>query len=459
MANPKRPPFGGFFHPASNEEDAELTHVGPGTPGGNYLRRYWHPIALVSELKDMPMPIRVLGEDLVLFRAKNGKLGLVHRACSHRGTSLEYGIISENGIRCAYHGWHYGLDGTVLETPSEPPGSRLRDSLCHGAYRTHEHAGLIFTYMGPPDETPEFPIYDTLVWPQPNRLLPYKLDMPCNWLQVHENAADPIHTAYLHSIVTGVQFTPAFSALPVLQFIETPLGLLSVATRRCGDNVWVRASDAILPNVAQFGTGFVDGEREKFALCAAFTRWIVPSDDTHCWVIGVRHLNPVIDPYNESRPDEIGLGKIDLMGQTDERPYRDRQKSPGDWDAMVAQGPIAIHKNEHLSSTDIGIAQMRRQIRNGIRAVASGATPSQPKRYGKGIVPTYNNEIILKVPAGSGDDAAVLHEFGRKVCDLVIGSEGVEVGTRQKQVEQAVRSLQTNESFAASVKKEALVDG
>jgi len=263
MANPKRPPFGGFYHPASTEEDAELTHVGPGTPGGNYLRRYWHPIALVSELKDMPMPIRVLGEDLVLFRAKSGKLGLVHRACSHRGTSLEYGIISENGIRCAYHGWHYGLDGTVLETPSEPPGSRLRESLCHGAYRTHEHAGLIFTYMGPPDETPEFPIYDTLVWPQPNTLVPYKLDMPCNWLQVHENAADPIHTAYLHSIVTGVQFTPAFSALPVLEFIETPLGLLSVATRRCGENIWVRASDAILPNVAQFGTGFVDGHTAR----------------------------------------------------------------------------------------------------------------------------------------------------------------------------------------------------
>jgi nitrite reductase/ring-hydroxylating ferredoxin subunit len=448
MSKAKRPPFGGYHAQPPYEDDAELTRVGPGTPCGEYLRRFWHPIAMISELKDAPMPIRALGEDLILFRDKSGRVGLVHKRCPHRGTSLEYGIIGEHGIRCAYHGWAFDVDGTVIDTPSEPPNSRLKETLCHGAYRTHEFAGLIFAYMGPPAETPDFPVYDALIWPDGNRLVPYKLDMPCNWLQVHENSADPIHTAYLHSIVTGVQFTPAFAELPTLEFMETPLGLLSVATRRCGENLWIRASDAILPNVAQFGSGFVDGSKEKFALCAAFTRWITPIDDTNCLVIGVRHFNDVIDPRHEGREQDIGLGKIDLMGQTNERPYRDRQKSPGDWDAMVAQGPITNHKSENLCWTDKGVAQVRRQIRNGIRKLQStGELPEQPRRYGKGIVPTYNNETILRVPKIDGDDAAVIASFGHKICRAVIDSDAIPLGERQAEMERAVRRMQAERAF------------
>jgi nitrite reductase/ring-hydroxylating ferredoxin subunit len=447
MAKPKRPPFGGYLNPVSSEIDTELTGVGPRTPGGDYLRRFWHPIAMASQVNDMPVPIRVLGEDLVLFRDKGGRLGLVHRHCSHRGMSLEYGIIGQHGIRCAYHGWAYDVDGTVLETPSEPAGSRLKESICHGAYRTHEYQGLIFAYMGPPEQTPEFPVYDSLVWPEGNKLVPYRLDMPCNWVQVHENAADPVHTAYLHSIVTGVQFTPSFAALPVLEFAETPLGFLAIATRRCGDNLWIRASDVILPNIAQFGTGFVDGEKEKFALCAAFTRWIVPVDDTNCWVIGWRHFNDVIDPRHEGRENDIGLGKIDLMGQTDERPYIDRQKSPGDWDAMVAQGPIVVRANEHLSSTDKGVALMRRQVREGIRDVQAGKMPARPRAYGKGLVSTYNNETILRVPEREGDDQAVMRNFGNKVCRTAIQSADLPVGERQAFVEKVVREMQATGAF------------
>jgi len=457
MAKVKPAPYSGYHIPISLDTEPDLTGVGPGTPGGEYLRRFWHPVAMASELRDVPMPIRVLGEDLVLFRDLSGRLGLVHRHCSHRGTSLEYGIIGPDGIRCAYHGWKYGVDGTVLETPSEPPGSRLKDSFCHGAYRTHEYAGLIFAYMGPPDAVPEFPVYDTLVWPDGNQLVPYKLDMPCNWLQVHENAADPIHTAYLHAIVSGVQFTPAFAELPELEFMETPIGLLSIATRRCGENLWIRASDVILPNVAQFGTGFVDGSKEKFALCAAFTRWIVPVDDLNCWVIGVRHFNPVIDPRNEGRADRIGLGKIDLMGQTDERPYADRQKNPGDWDAMVAQRRIAIRANEHLASTDKGVALLRRQLRAGMRDVRAGQAPRQPQRYPGQPVPTYNNETILSVPARGAGDAAVVRAFGHKICRAVIDSAGLPVGRRQADVEQAVRGMQQRGEFHAAAGSAAAV--
>ncbi len=302
--------------------------------------------------------------------------------------------------------------------------------------------------MGPPAETPDFPIYDALTWPEGNKLVAYKLDMPCNWLQVHENSADPIHTAYLHSIVTGVQFTPAFAELPTLEFMETPLGLLSIATRRCGDNLWIRASDSILPNVAQFGSGYVDGSKEKFALCAAFTRWITPVDDTHCWVIGVRHFNDVIDPNHEGRAEDIGLGKIDLMGQTDERPYLERQKSPGDWDAIVAQGHITNHRNENLCWTDKGVALVRRQIRNGIRKLRSaGQLPEQPRRYGRAIVPTYNNETILRVPKVEGDDIKVIAAFGHKICHAVVESAAIPLGERQKQMASTVRAMQASGAF------------
>lgn len=448
-------PFSGYLKPRSEDTEPDLTRVGPRTPGGEYLRRFWHPVAMASELGDKPLPLTALGEKLILFRDKGGRLGLVHRHCSHRGTSLEFGIISERGIRCAYHGWMYDIDGTVLDTPSEPPGSKLKHSLCHGAYRTHEYAGLIFAYMGPPDQVPEFPVYDALTWPAGNKLVPYKIPTPCNWLQMHENAADPVHTAYLHTIVSGVQFTPAFGALPELEFMETPLGLLCIATRRCGDNLWIRASDVILPNVAQFGTGVVDGTKEKTALCAAFTRWITPVDDTHCLVIGVRHFNDEIDPEHLGREEDIGLGKLDLMGQTDERPYAERQKSPGDYDAVVGQGPIAVRADEHLSSTDRGVSILRRQLRRGIREVQEGAAPSQPRRYSGTCVPTYNNETILQVPERDGDDRLVRRDFGHRICQLAQDCADLPVGERQAHFSREVRRMQAAGAFYEPLQENA----
>jgi nitrite reductase/ring-hydroxylating ferredoxin subunit len=459
MAKTKRPPFGGYHAQVPFEDDAELTRVGPGSPCGEYLRRFWHPIAMGEEIKAAPISVRILGENLILFRDKSGSIGLVHKHCSHRGMSLEYGIVGENGIRCAYHGWAFSVDGTVIDTPSEPPGSKLRETICHGAYRTHEFAGLVFAYMGPVAETPEFPVYDTLVWPENTKLVPFKLDLPCNWLQVHENSADPIHTAYLHSIVTGVQFSQSFANLPTLEFTETPLGLLSIATRRCDDNLWIRASDSILPNVAQFGTGFVDGSKEKFALTAAFTRWITPVDDTHCFYVGFRQFNDVIDPRHEGREQDVGLGKIDLMGQTNERPYAERQRSPGDWDAMVSQGGITNHSNENLCWTDKGIAQVRRQIRNGIRKLKeTGRLPEQPRQYGAQIVPTYNNETILNVPNVSNDDEAVIKRFGNKICRIVIDSSHMPVGERQAYVERAFRDLQSAQAFYSDIQRSTSVE-
>ena len=171
-------------------EDTELTHVGPGTPCGEYLRRFWQPVALSDDLGEFPIRIRIMGEDLVLFRDRSQRIGLLELHCSHRGTSLEFGRTAERGIRCCYHGWLFDIDGKILETPGGSNDGMLKDRLWHGAYPALEHGGLIFAYMGPPDEKPAFSVLDT--FDLPGFCSRFKIyNLPCNWLQVKENCMDP----------------------------------------------------------------------------------------------------------------------------------------------------------------------------------------------------------------------------------------------------------------------------
>ena len=163
--------FGGYFHRNVPDEDAELTHVGPGTPCGEYMRRFWQPVCFSDDLRDLPHRVKILGEELVGFRDLSGTVGLLELHCSHRGTSLEFGLVGEKGIRCCYHGWLFAADGTILETPGEPAENTLKDRLFHGAYRIHEDHGIVFAYLGPPDQQPPFPVYDSFVRPG-YRLIP-----------------------------------------------------------------------------------------------------------------------------------------------------------------------------------------------------------------------------------------------------------------------------------------------
>ena len=128
--------YGAYLHRDVPAEDEELSHVGPETPCGEYLRRFWQPICFSDELKDLPHRVKILGEELVVFRDRRGTVGLLELHCPHRGASLEYGLIDATGIRCCYHGWLFAADGTILETPGEPAHSTLKDRLCHGAYPT-----------------------------------------------------------------------------------------------------------------------------------------------------------------------------------------------------------------------------------------------------------------------------------------------------------------------------------
>ena len=157
--------YSAYHHRERPEADAEITRVGPGTPCGEYLRRFWQPIITSEELQDLPRAPRIMGEDSVAFRDKSSAVGLLELHCPHRGTSLEFGLISEKGIRCCYHGWCFDVDGKVLETPGEPPESTLKDRLYHGAYPIHEYCGLVFAYMRPPDQQPVFPSLTPMTCP------------------------------------------------------------------------------------------------------------------------------------------------------------------------------------------------------------------------------------------------------------------------------------------------------
>jgi phthalate 4,5-dioxygenase len=174
----------------SKEENNLLTQTGPGSPAGNLLRRYWQPVALVNELAagGAPLAVRILGEDLVLFRDDKGRAGLLGIHCSHRGTDLSYGRVEDGGLRCLYHGWLYDIEGRCLEQPGEPWGGEQRAAIRHPAYPCREAGGVIFTYMGP-GEPPLLPNYDFLS-ASPDYLYVSKIFHECNYLQANEGNID-----------------------------------------------------------------------------------------------------------------------------------------------------------------------------------------------------------------------------------------------------------------------------
>jgi len=407
--------FGGYHHRDVPGEDTELTHVGPGTLCGEYLRRYWQPICFSDDLGDLPQRIRILGEELVVFRDRSGSVGLLELHCPHRGTSLEFGLIDAKGIRCCYHGWLFAPDGTILETPGEPADSTLKDRLFHGAYPTHEDRGIVFAYMGPPEQRPPLPLYDSFVRPG-YRLIPgQKYFYPCNWLQIMENAMDPAHTAFLHTIVSGAVFTNEFGVLPELEFVETPIGMIYVATRRVGNNVWARMVEAVMPNLQQVAPIWEDGHREHPFSGPMMSRWIVPLDDTNTMLIEFRHVSET----EGVTPAWWADRSIMLPGQLGADSYEEGQRHPGDYEAQVSQRPIAVHGLEHLGATDRGITMFRNQMRRGIRAVQAGRDPAGLSRDTDAVIPTYCNDTIVRIPPeeDSERDRQLMRTTGRQLAD------------------------------------------
>ena len=268
--------YGAYHHRERPADDEELTRVGPGTPCGEYLRRFWQPVILSEELRDLPRRLRIMGEDLVAFRDRRGAVGLLELHCPHRGTSLEFGLVSDKGIRCCYQGWLVDIDGTILETPGEPSDSTLKDRLFHGAYPVREYGGLVFAYMGPQDKKPDFRVLDTYDLPGYRMVARAPTVWECNWLQVKENSMDPAHLAFLHTLPGSQGFTEDLGALGEWDWMETPVGMVYIDTRRQGDRVWVRVADFIPPNIHQFPPNADPMAKRTVINRPAATTWAVP---------------------------------------------------------------------------------------------------------------------------------------------------------------------------------------
>ena len=406
--------FDGYHRRAVPPPDPELTQVGPGTPCGEYLRRFWQPVAFVRELGEAPLRVQILGEDLVVFRDRGGRTGVLHLHCAHRGASLEYGIPLERGLRCCYHGWVFDRDGRCLETPGEPAGSRLCERVWQGAYPTHEFAGLVFAYLGPPERRPPFPLYDSYVVPGHTLLPAAKFTLPCNWLQVKDNSMDPVHTAFLHALSSGYQFTEAFGVVPELDWVLTEAGMVYIATRRLGDLVWVRVCDFMPPNVHQFTREIEEATTAKPASRPVIIRWAVPNDDTRTTNFELAQVDPAwgLTPAQVAQPG---------FGQSDDRPYAERQRFPADFDAQSSQRTIAVHALEHLASTDRGVIMLRTIVRDGVRAVARGDDPFGTEVIDGRHIPTFTQDVVFEIPPGADADAdrRLLRAAGRSVVKAV----------------------------------------
>jgi phenylpropionate dioxygenase-like ring-hydroxylating dioxygenase large terminal subunit len=239
--------------------NADWTLVGAGTKMGELLRRYWHPVGLSSHATDMPRQVRVLGEDLILFRDKTGRPGLVHSRCAHRGTTLYYGRVEERGIRCCYHGWLFDVEGRCLEQPCEPEGGRHRDRVRQPWYPVREQYGLIFAYMGPPERKPVLPRYRCLEELDEGEFLETNdtsiggggpTIIPCNWFQHYDNLPDTFHVYVLHTTFSGVQFVNDMGILPEVSWHLTDKGVKTVSIRKLDNGrVFRRVSEAVLPTL------------------------------------------------------------------------------------------------------------------------------------------------------------------------------------------------------------------
>src|SRR5579862_1226915 len=190
----------------SKEENELLCRVGPGTPMGEVFRRYWLVAGISREVPEPdcpPVRVRLLGEDLVMFRDSNGKVGLLAENCSHRRASLFYGRNEECGLRCIYHGWKYDVEGNIVDTPAEPAESMLKHHVRHTAYPCIEANGLVMTYMGPKAKQPLLPNFEWLSLPADHVSVEGKYWNENNWLQSVEGDCDSAHIEYLHRAVGG----------------------------------------------------------------------------------------------------------------------------------------------------------------------------------------------------------------------------------------------------------------
>ena len=349
------------------EENEYLTRVGPGTPAGELLRRYWYPVAIAADLTpDNPTKfVRILGEDLVLFVTPEGEAGLLNDRCAHRGASLSYGRVEARGIACAYHGWLYDTKGNCVETPAEPADSKFCLTVKQKAYPVQKLAGLYWAYLGP-QPAPIIPKYD--VWARTDgwhwlRALP---QLDCNWLQAMENSVDTAHLHILH------------------QELVTDGFRVESTTRGTIDNL-------VKYEMEEFAHGIVkrryfrDGKIEEHPLLfptvlrqANRTQIRVPIDDTHTWIVYVHFVADSAEP--RANKDEVPVNyrkpfKEPLGARHPFTKFRLDEVDAQDFMAWETQGPILDRTRERLAASDRGVVMYREILKREIEKVQRGLDP------------------------------------------------------------------------------------
>ena len=390
----------------SQAENDLLTQVGPGTPAGTLFRRYWHPVALSRELPEgaAPLAVRLLGEDLTLFRDEFGRLGLLGLHCSHRRSDLSYGRIEDGGLRCLYHGWLYDVHGRILETPAEPGSSTLKDKIQHPAYPCHEVGGVIFSYMGP-GGPPLFPAYDC--WDaSPEYLHATKLYNDCNYLQGLEGSLDSSHLSYLHQslpkpdpanpkrapagrAITGSSLAGktlmALDSTPRLETEETSWGMRMYQIRKApaaggAEMQYVGITNFLYPFIACIVGGAIDDG--DYTL-----NWHTPIDDTHQLEFDISFSRSRVldkEAIEEDFHKEFGPD-FRFLRNPSNRWLQDREEMKSatfsgmgsafavhDNFATVSEGPIMDRTQEHLGYGDVVAIAGRRLLLRAIRDVQEG---------------------------------------------------------------------------------------
>lgn len=438
-ASPTKPnqPYSAYYMRSAPVIDTQITHAGPGTPLGELMRRFWQPICLSEQLRDVPLAVRILNEELVVFKDGKGQIGVLQKQCCHRGASLEYGIIQECGIRCCYHGFHFDIDGTILEAPAaRDKGERLAKNLAQGAYPAMERDGLIFAYMGPPESRPPFAEYDAFEKRGDTRLVAFSNIYPCNWLQVIDNIADQMHTSFLHNmpylyngnVPEGLPWEdvslPSFAATPIMDYVEVRNGtaMCFIAGRRMGeDKVWIRIQDCIVPNMTEHAYLFEQGNEHRIFHRVSMARWYVPVDDHNCIIFGWRTFGKEADPLQRGTEERVGYDNMDfLMGQVGNRSYEEAQRLPGDWEAITSMGPIVSHERENPIDSDAGVYMFRKLLRNAVDSGSNMADNYLSRAFKGQQYYCYTQNNVLAIPKHDSKtaDEALIRTVGRKIIEL-----------------------------------------
>lgn len=367
--------------------DYELTCVEGGSPMGELLRRYWQPVCTSDELQDLPRKEKLLCEEIVVFRDKQGRVGALEPHCAHRGTSLEWGQIEERGIRCCYHGWLYDTQGRCLEMPCESEETRRALDVWQPAYPTTEYGGLVFVYMGPPGTEPLFPRFD-IVDPDRGQDVvlrgmrlwgDYAVGMvrDCNWLQHWENIVDPYHLLMLHQGISGDQFEGALmQGRPHISWEKTPLGVRYTLIKDLPTgNRMVRHAECIVPNMFIIPSIREPGTTPKRRERGTELSWAVPVDNEH-----VRGISIVAWPLENGEPKRDWKAGTDTLadirpGSFLQRSYEERQRKPDDLEAQEGQRRVAVHALENLAPSDTGVAMLRHLLREQLRRIEQGLDP------------------------------------------------------------------------------------